>query len=92
MPIYEFECDACEAVREMKLPYSESNKKLECGCGQVMRRKFSLAPVIIPETGRDRVLADLNSKDDGRGNYPHHKAAMWKGLNQRDPVVGRGFG
>ena len=92
MPIYEFECDECKAVRELNLPRSEAGSKLDCECGQVMRRKFSLAPAIVPETGRDKVLANLNAKDDGIGNKPHIKNAMWKGLHQRGPVVGRGFG
>jgi len=57
-----------------------------------MRRLIGLPqPTIVPVTGRDKVLANLNAKDDGIGNKPHIKNAMWQGLHQRDPVVGRGF-
>lgn len=83
MPIYEFKCDECGAQREIVRPISESGLPLICECERVMRRKFSVTFMPFKQTGRDQVLASLNSKDDGLGNKPHIKAAMWKGLNQR---------
>ena len=74
MPVYEFKCDECGAESDEILPFSESNKQVECECGQVMRRKFSLAHISIPETGRKKVLDTLNSEPGGRrlpGGHRH---------------------
>lgn len=94
MPIYEFECSGCGKKAEVFLSMADRNSPQACPeCQASMKRLIGLPhPAIVPATGRDKVLADLNSKDDGRGNYPHHKAALWKGLHQTQPVVGRGFG
>lgn len=96
MPIYEFKCD-CGAGRELMLPFSESKKKLECECGRVMRRKFSLATFTIPRTGRERILGTLN-QEEGAQDFPggdmyrtRYEQAMSKGLDQTRPVIGRGF-
>ena len=94
MPRYDFRCQACRITAELLLSIADRDSPQACPeCQTFMNRLIGLPhPAIVPATGRDKVLADLNSKDDGRGNYPHHKAAMWKGLHQRGPVVGRGFG
>ena len=94
MPIYEFKCEGCGKRIECILGMGERNLPQVCpGCVHSMSRIVELpGSAIIPETGREKVLANLNSKDDGHGNYPHHKAAMWGGLNQTSPVVGRGLG
>ena len=94
MPRYDFRCPGCGKTIELLIPMADRDSPRTCPeCQASMERLIGLPrPAIVPATGRDKVLADLNSKDDGRGNYPHHKAAMWKGLHQRDPVVGRGFG
>ena len=96
MPIYEFKCE-CGAERELYLPYSKSDEKLKCECGQVMRRKFSLAHFTMKITGRDRVLGTLN-REEGAQTYPggethgtRYDQAMAKGLDQTRPVIGKGF-
>ncbi len=96
MPIYEYKCDVCEAEREILLPFSESGTPLKCDCGREMRRKFSLARIIIPLTGRDKVLKTLN-KEGGRdfpGGDRHrqrYEQAMAQGLDPIKPVIGKGF-
>ena len=94
MPIYEFGCPGCRERVELILPIKERNSTQLCPkCQAFMCRLIELpSPSIVPETGKDRVLASLNAKDDGIGNKPHIKDAMWRGLNQRSEVVGRGFG
>lgn len=94
MPIYEFRCPGCGKEVELNLPMGDRNCPQACPkCQAPMGRLVELpqAP-IVPITGRDQVLSNLNSRSDGIGNYPHTKAALWKGLNQTEPVVGRGFG
>lgn len=97
MPIYEFTCD-CGVEREAMLPFSESRNGQRCSCGQIMRRKFSLANFAAPQTGRDRVLGTLN-QEEGAQDFPggdmhrdRYEKAMAKGLDQTRPVIGRGFG
>ena len=94
MPIYEFRCNGCGEKVELILSAEKRNYPQVClNCEGSMGRVVELpCNANIPETGREKILADLNSKEDGHGNYPHHKVAMWKGLNQREPVTGRGFG
>ena len=94
MPRYDFRCETCGKAIELILPIVERNDPRAClKCRGPLARQISLPqPAIIPATGTDKVLANLNARDDGHGNYPHHKEAMWKGLHQRSPVVGRGFG
>lgn len=94
MPIYEFRCSGCGKKVELVLPMEDRGSPQACPeCQGSMSRLVELPqPPIMAMTGRDQVLGNLNAKDDGHGNYPHHKAAMWKGLNQTQPVVGRGFG
>ena len=96
MPIYEYRCD-CGTEREIKLPFSEAEKKIKCDCGQVMRRKFSLVNFTMPKTGRDKVLGTLN-QEEGAQDFPggdkhrdRYEKAMAKGLDQTQPVIGRGF-
>lgn len=94
MPIYEFKCQGCRKEVELILPMEDRNSSQACPeCQASMKRLIEVprSPV-VPITGRDQVLGSLNSKDDGVGNKPHIKDALWKGLNQREPVVGRGFG
>jgi len=93
MPIYEFEC-ACKNQIELILPMKEFDSHPECPeCGSAMNRRVELTGnPVVPITGKEKVMADLNSRNDGRGNYPHHKAALWKGVNQSSEVRGRGFG
>jgi len=92
MPFYEFRCPRCNKVEEYSLPMADSNTPQSCRvCQTPMERLISNFYSHVVVTGREKVLATLNSKDDGLGNKPHIKNAMWKGLNQ-DPVVGRGFG
>ena len=93
MPIYEFKCSGCGKKIEVISPMSERGSHRVCPeCGVSMNRLMGIPfPPIVPVTGRDQVLSNLNAKNDGRGNYPHHKEAMWKGLNQREPITGRGF-
>ena len=94
MPRYDFWCETCGQKVEITLSIAERNDPRVCSkCRGSLARQMSLPrPAIIQATGTDKVLANLNARDDGHGNYPHHKAAMWKGLHQRGPVVGRGFG
>ena len=93
MPFYEFSCPRCKEIVEYLLPIAEYDTPQICPiCQTTMKRLISVpCRAIIPETGRDKVLANLNSRDDGVGNKPHIKNALWKGLNQRPEVVGRGF-
>jgi putative FmdB family regulatory protein len=91
MPIYEFKCDNCGAERELILPLSESNKRLECNCGQTMRRKFSVAHYTIPLTGNDIVLKTLNKEDGhtfpgGNKHRARYEQAMAKSLNYERPL------
>lgn len=94
MPIYEFGCSGCGEKVELVLPMGDRGEPQTCPeCQGSMSRLVELPrPPIVPMTGRDQVFGSLNSKDDGIGNKPRIKNAMWKGLNQREPVVGRGFG
>jgi len=94
VPRYDFRCPGCGKEVELLIAMSDRNSPQACPeCQASMERLIGLPqPAIVPETGRDKVLANLNAKNDGHGNYAHHKAAMWKGLHQRGPVVGRGFG
>ena len=42
MPIYDFECDDCNALEEVLIPISKSDEPLPCGtCGGEMHRKVS---------------------------------------------------
>ena len=97
MPIYEFVCDECKAEREIFFPVCECSTKPECGCGQIMRRRFSIVSVTMPQTGRDRVLGTLN-QEEGASDFPGgdmHRArysqAMAKGLDPPRQTIGRGF-
>jgi len=96
MPIYEFECE-CGAEKEIMLPFSEAGREQGCSCGQVMRRRFSLASFTISETGRDKVLQTLNKEKGGYTfpggdtHRPRYGQAMAKSLDQTRPVIGRGF-
>lgn len=94
MPIYEFRCSGCGKKIELILPMRDRGVPQTCPeCQASVNRAVELPqPPIVPWTGRDQVLGNLNSKDDGLGNKPHIKNAMWKGLHQTQPVVGRGFG
>ena len=94
MPIYEFRCQECGEKVEILLPMGNRNLTQACpNCQNNMSRLVELPhAAILVGTGRDQVLGSLNSKDDGIGNKPHIKNAMWKGLNQRGPIIGRGFG
>jgi len=95
MPVYEYKCDECGTEREVILPFSEAGKKVDCECGRVMRRKFSLVHFSIPETGRKKVLDTLNSEPGGRrlpGGHKHserYEAALAKGLDQRSSQLGQ---
>lgn len=95
MPIYEFKCDECEAVREVQLPMSEARQMPTCECGQKMRRKFSPINFNMPQTGRDKVLGTLN-QEEGAQDYPggdKHRArydrALARGLDQRESQCGQ---
>ena len=98
MPVYEYKCDGCEIESEVILSFDELGKEIKCECGQAMRRKFSLAHFTVPETGRDKVLATLNDERGSRklpGGKKHsarYTASLAKGLEQRRPTVGIGFG
>ena len=90
MPVYEYRCDSCGVESDVILPFSEAGKEMKCGwCGQVMRRKLSLAHFTIPETGRDKVLATLNDEKGSRklpGGKKHsarYTASLAKGLDQK---------
>jgi len=97
MPVYEFVCDKCETKREIILPMSEAGERQICDCGQALRRKFSVVPFIMPQTGRDNILGILN-QEEGAGDFPGgdmHRAryskAMAKGLDPPKQTIGRGF-
>jgi len=97
MPVYEFVCDKCKTEREIILPMSEAGEKQTCDCGQVLRRKFSIVPSIMPQTGRDSVLATLN-QEEGASDFPggdmhrtRYEQAYAKGLDPPRQTVGRGF-
>lgn len=95
MPIYEYKCE-CGTERELILPFSEAGKKLECDCGRVMRRKFSLVNFAIPETGRGEVLKTLNKEDGfdfpgGDKHRPRYEQAMSRGLDYQRPLEKRVF-
>jgi len=97
MPVYEFKCDNCEAEGEVTLPFSRAGEEQKCGCGQVMRRKFSSVNVTVHQTGRNRILATLN-QEEGAQDFPggdmyraRYEQAMAKGLGQTRPVIGRGI-
>ena len=94
MPIYEFRCSGCGKKVEFVLPMEGRGSPQTCPeCQASISRLVELPqPPIVPMTGRDQVLGNLNAKDDGVGNKPRIKNAMWKGLHQHEPVVGRGFG
>lgn len=94
MPIYEFECSGCRKKIELVLPIKDRNSLQTCPeCCGIMNRLVELPqPPIVPITGRNQVLGNLNAKDDGLGNKPHIKNAMAKGLDPPKEVVGRGFG
>ena len=89
MPIYEFKCDTCGAEMDVIRSFSDAGDVLECECGQLMSRKFSLpACFIMPQTGRDKVLATLNREGNGF-TYPggemygaRYDQAMAKGLER----------
>lgn len=91
--IYEFGCFECEKKVELTLPMDERNSQQVCPvCHTNMNRLVEIPRLaVFVETGREQVLANLNARDDGIGNKPRIKNAMWKGLNQKEPVVGRGF-
>ena len=98
MPVYEFVCDNCGAKPEICRPMSEAGEKAVCGCGAVLRRKFSVLSFSIPMTGRDEVLATLN-REKGGYTYPggemhaaRYDQAMAKGLDPPKRTIGRGFG
>ena len=97
MPIYEFKCDECGAVRELMLPMSEAGQMPTCECGKEMRRKFSVIPFTMLETGKDKIMGTLN-QEEGARNFPggdkhrsRYSKAMAKGINQTRPTIGRGF-
>ena len=98
MPVYEYKCDGCGAVKELVRPMSQVGEMPTCQCQRVMRRQFSPVKFTMPETGRDRVLGTLN-QEQGAQDFPggdKHRAryeeAMAKGLEPPKPVIGRGFG
>ena len=83
MPLYEFKCPRGCGIKEYFLPMVDRNTHQSCPvCQAIMGRQISDFYGHMAVTGRDKVLASLNSKDDGIGNKPHIKEAMWKGLHQ----------
>jgi len=99
MPIYEYRCTECGHEQEVILPFSEATAEQRCSsCGKPTNRRISLpSPPVIPVTGRDKVFSALN-KEGGynlptnSADRPRIEAALAKGLDQRSPVIGRGFG
>ena len=90
MATYRYFCNKCKNITSFT-PEDSSNPVC---CGLVMQ-PYNIpihTPMVVKVSGREQVLASLNSRNDGIGNKPHIKQAMWQGLHQRDPVVGRGFG
>jgi len=63
MPIYEYKCE-CGREDEILLPLGKDLKAVNCQCGRMMMRKFSVPyPAIFRQTGKDMALSSLNGKD-----------------------------
>lgn len=63
MPVYEYKCDECGCERDTILPFSEADKGMDCECGQAMRRKFSLAHLVIKLYPKDKICDTLNREN-----------------------------
>lgn len=67
MPIYAYRCDECQEEFEIIATMNESGQKRICSCGNLLRRLFSPAGIIIPINGRQKVLNTLNHEGQGFG-------------------------
>lgn len=97
MPIYRFRCSVCREDEEVILPMAErGNPRIHCGIE--MRRVLEVpAPAITPMTGRDISLKTLNGEDGHdfptrEGDRQRMEMALAKGLDQKPPTTGRGYG
>jgi len=96
MPVYRFRCQKCGKEAERLLPMDDRDLPQECECRGSLRRLMTAPSIIVPETGREQVLGALN-KERGYdlptipSDRPRMEAALAKGLDQRRPIIGRGF-
>lgn len=97
MPIYRYRCQ-CGAEEESLLPMADRDNPQPCKCGLMMERVMALVSVVVPVGHKDKVLNTLNRQKGGyklpaKGqDRTRVESALAKGLNQSEPVVGRGFG
>ena len=98
MPIYNFRCPECLKEEEKLLPMADRDVSQVHSCGFNMERLISLpGVVIVPLTGRDISLKTLN-KEEGHDfptrerDRPRMERVLAKGLDQRPPTIGIGFG
>lgn len=96
MPLYKFRCDKCGEEAERLLSMGDRNLPQECECGGSLGRLMTAPSIIVPATGRETVLKTMN-KESGYSlptipsDRPRLEAVLAKGLDQRRPVIGRGF-
>jgi len=98
MPIYRYYCAECLEEQEAILPMGKRDNARIHTCGSPMQRLPTFpSPAQFPVTGRGRVLATLN-QEQGAQDFPggdmhrnRYEQAMAKGLDQTQPVSGRGF-
>lgn len=78
---------------EINAPMNESGRKRICDCGNVLRRLFSPVGIIIPITGRQKVLNTLNHEGQGFGlpgnsqDRVRYENQMAKSLDEKETAI-----
>ena len=89
MPIYEYKCK-CGNEREVRLPFTESDKSQTCECGKVMQRQMSVSSFVMKGSANQMALDSLNSPNGGFPDGPDKaraQAGVARGLNRPPKTI-----
>ncbi len=66
MPLYDYQCKQCKAVREIRHGFRETTSEVCAACGGELQRVFNPAPIVFKGSGF--------YKTDSRGSAPSESA------------------
>ncbi len=78
MPLYEYECAACQAVTDIKHGFKETNSEPCPACGGALKRRFNPAGIVFKGSGfyvTDSRKPDAGASDAAKSDSASAPAA-----------------